>query len=107
MVHAPTTGTTVKTNEHMGCPQYTIITLNVAGLLPYKFRGKVKLLAEMAQVDNALILSLTESHLTENIREAEMYIENYTSFRTDRSGQRKKGGIVTYVNNHPGFIFRV
>lgn len=76
---------------------YKIITLNIAGLITRGFRGKPKLLAEIAHNDNAVIISLTESHLTENIREAEINIPHYTYFRTDRSNQRKKGGVVTYV----------
>lgn len=73
--------------------------MNIAGLLPDKLRGKVKLLEEMVQIENTLLLSLTESHLTQNVKGAEVYIENYAIFRTDRSDNimRKKGGIITYV----------
>lgn len=56
-------------------------------------------MSEIAQDDNSLILSLTESHLTPNIKDAEIKIENYTSFRTDRSDQRRKGGVITYIKN--------
>ena len=79
---------------------YKITTLNIAGLSTHRFRGKTKLLTEIAQSDNAVIISLTESHLTENIREAEINIPHYTHFRTDRCNQRKKGGVVTYVMSH-------
>lgn len=91
MEYPSATTTTVTRKQLHDSTLHTITVLNIEGLLPYKFKGKVKLLAEMAQVENALILSLTESHLTQNIREAEINITNYTSFRTDRSGSRKKG----------------
>ena len=74
--------------------------LNIAGLSTHRFKGKTKLLSEVAQNDNAIIISLTESHLTEDIREAEIHIPKYTHFRTDRSNHRKKGGVVTYVLNN-------
>ena len=79
---------------------YKIITLNIAGLLPYKFKGKIKLLTEMAQTENAVIISLTETHLTEDIREAEIEIPNFVPYRTDRPKQKKKGGVITYVANY-------
>ena len=74
--------------------------LNIAGLSTHRFKGKTKLLSEVAQNDNAIIISLTESHLTEDIREAEIHIPKYNHFRTDRSNHRKKGGVVTYVLNN-------
>ena len=58
------------------------------------------MLSEMASTENVMILSITESHLTENIREAEITMKSFTHFRTDRSNQRKKGGVITYVKNH-------
>ena len=38
----------------------------------------------MAQTENAVIISLTETHLTEDIREAEIEIPNFVPYRTDR-----------------------
>lgn len=50
----------------------------------------------MAHEQNALIVSLTETHLTDDIKEAEVHFSNYVHFRTDRS-ERKKGGVITFV----------
>ena len=99
VVHPSTPPATVAGKQCNANPPHTITTLNIAGLIPYKFRGKVKLLAETAHTDNTLILSLTESHLTQNIKDAEINIDNYTSFRTDRSDNRKKGGIISYIKS--------
>ncbi len=80
-------------------PQYKIIVLNIEGLTPYRYKRKVKFLSETAQEEKALILALTESHLNDDIRDAEIMIDNYTIFRTDRSNHRKKGGVISYIHN--------
>ena len=54
----------------------------------------------MAQAENAFIIALTESHLTEDIREAEIEIPNFVPYRTDRPKQKKKGGVITYVDRY-------
>ncbi len=54
----------------------------------------------MAQTENAFIISLTETHLTEEIREAEISIPNFVPYRTDRPKEKKKGGVITYVDSH-------
>lgn len=53
----------------------------------------------MAQTEKAVIISLTETHLKEDINDAEVQIPNYQLFRTDRQADRKKGGVATYVSN--------
>lgn len=53
------------------------------------------------------MLALTESHLTDDISEAEIKIENYTPFRTDRASPRKKGGVITYLHNHVASLSKV
>lgn len=53
------------------------------GLIPYKFGGKIQLLSEMAHEQNALIVSLTETHLMDEKNEAKMQFSNYVHFRTD------------------------
>ncbi|KAK4299118.1 hypothetical protein Pmani_028584 [Petrolisthes manimaculis] len=47
---------------------------------------------------DALIVALTESHLNHNIKDAEVTIAGYTSFRTDRTNTIK-GGIITYIKD--------
>lgn len=89
----PATPTTNGANELC-----KIITFNVAGLIPYKEKGKLQLLAELAAVEKAAIILLTESHLSDHIRDAEIWIPNYVAFRTDRLSHRKKGGVITYID---------
>lgn len=76
-----------------------MISCNIEGLIPRKFKGKLKMISELASEEESLIVALTESHLHENIKDAEVRISNYTSFRTDRANRRKKGGIITYVKD--------
>ena len=67
-----------------------IITFNITRLIPYKFKGKVKLLSEIANTENPLIISLSETHIIEMINDTEILIPNYVPFRTDRLTGRKK-----------------
>ncbi|KAK3888613.1 hypothetical protein Pcinc_007339 [Petrolisthes cinctipes] len=48
--------------------------------------------------NDALIVALMESHLNHNIKDAEVTIAGYTSFRTDRTNTTK-GGIITYLKD--------
>ena len=57
------------------------------------------MLSEIASSNNNLILALTESHLHENINNAEISIDGYTSYRADRLGNLK-GGIIVYIKNN-------
>lgn len=67
--------------------------------MPRKFKAKMKMISELAHDQQALIVVLTEYHLLETIKDAEIMIENYISFRTDRAKNRKKGGIITYIKD--------
>lgn len=80
-------------------PLSKVIVLNIEGLLPHRYKRKVKLLSETAQKEKALKLALTESHLNDEIRDAEIRIENFTIFRNDRGNHRKKGGVITYIHD--------
>ena len=46
------------------------------------------------------ILCLTETHLSHEIYDAEIFIENFTIFRGDRNDNRDKGGSIIYVHNN-------
>ena len=76
-----------------------IITFNITRLIPYKFKGKVKLLSEIANTENPLIISLSETHIIEMINDTEILIPNYVPFRTDRLTGRKRGGVITYMKD--------
>ena len=45
-----------------------------------------------------MFIALTETHLKNEVKEAEIHINNYTPFRTDREG-RSHGGVILYVRN--------
>ena len=44
-------------------------------------------------------MCLTESHLSPNIQESEVYIEGWQTIRSDRSN-RQGGGVIVYINDH-------
>jgi exonuclease III len=78
----------------------TILTCNIHGLNPYKFKEKKNLLEDIARENNTFLISLTETHLNPNIKDAEIHIENFVPLRTDRTGGRKGGGIVVYIREN-------
>ena len=52
----------------------------------------------MAIENDAILISLTESHLNENILDAEININGFDLFRQDRQ-LAQKGGIITYIKD--------
>ena len=54
------------------------------------------MLAEFASETNAGVIILTESHLSEEIKDGEIQIPGFEIYRTDRSGF-KNGGVVAYL----------
>lgn len=76
----------------------TIIYCNIEGLIPRKKRYKTKMLEEIGNENNSALICLTESHLKNEIRDAEIKIEGYEIFRADRPN-RKKGGVLIYTRN--------
>lgn len=66
--------------------------------MPATFKSKLPLLSESIHHQDALIVAFTESHLNHNIKDAEVTIAGYTSFRTDRTNTIK-GGVITYIKD--------
>ena len=52
----------------------------------------------MAIMNDALIISLTESHLNDDILDAEIKIDGFYAIRQDRASS-PKGGIITYIKD--------
>ena len=75
----------------------SIITCNIEGLRTFRRGNKVGYLREMAIQNRALFVALTETQLNEEIYDAEICMEGYTIFRTDRTLGRSKGGVAMYV----------
>ena len=70
------------------------IYANIRGLFPSTNKTKIPYLQDLANVSNAPFILLTETHLNPQIVDAEIYIENYTLYRSDRIG-RSHGGVCT------------
>ena len=79
----------------------TVISLNIQGLCPRKRKRKpkVQMLEEIADTEQAMIISITETHLNEEKRDSEIAIKKYVAFRTDRSQDRQQGGVITYIHD--------
>ena len=61
--------------------------------------NKLHELEVAADLYNAKILCITESHLNSNISDAEIRINNFGIFRSDRNTGKKFGGSCIYVHN--------
>ena len=76
---------------------YSIISCNIQGLNTKKQKHKVQLISELANNENTLTITLTESHLNEKILDSEIQMKNYIAFRADRTFGRKNGGVITSI----------
>ena len=61
--------------------------MNIQGLNPKSNQSKIPYLQDLANDSNAPFICITESHLHEDILDAELQIKNYTLFRSDRKGR--------------------
>ena len=55
------------------------------------------MIPELANNENTLIITLTETHINEKILDSETQMKNYIGFRADRTLGRKNGGVITYI----------
>ena len=76
-----------------------MILWNARGLNPKSNQTKVPYLGELSLEDEALFILVTESHLSEDILEAEVHIKDYTIYRADRGNDRSGGGVCIYVQD--------
>ena len=77
---------------------YSIISCNNQGLNTNKQDHKVQLLiSELANNENTLTITLTETHLNEKILDSDIQMKNYIGFRVDRTLGRKIGGVIIYI----------
>lgn len=63
-------------------------------------RFKLNMLRDMMAEKKAVMVALTETHLNPDILDAEVHIEGYQLFRTDRGNRRLKGGVAIYLREH-------
>ena len=80
-------------------PLIKFLTGNIRGLYPRCNQNKVPLLQEIANNDKLALLALTETHLHRDILDAEVKIQNYEIFRTDRR-DRSHGGVAIYIDKN-------
>ena len=73
--------------------------MNIQGLFPMSNRTKVAHLRDLAAESNTPFISLTETHLSEDILSAEVQIPGYTLYRSDRQGGRTHGGCAIYCRD--------
>ena len=55
------------------------------------------MLRELAELNNTVIIALTESHLRKEIRTAEVHMKGFHLYRADRTEGFLKGGVAVYV----------
>ena len=75
-------------------------------MYPLANQSKVPYLADLAKTNNYRYIALTETHLREGVRDAEVNIENYTLFRTNKK-MRSHGGVALYIRNDLTFRARI
>ena len=51
----------------------------------------------LANNENTLTITLTETHLNEKILDSEIQMKNCIIFRADRTFGGKNGGVITYI----------
>lgn len=77
--------------------------LNAQGINPKVTNQKVKVRAIEEEVNNSErtipFFAVTETHLHENIFDAEVQIKNYSVIRSDRALPRKQGGVALYLHH--------
>ena len=74
-----------------------IALLNAYNLISSK-KHKVKQLEALLREEKINILCIQETWMKDEILEAEIHIDEFRTYRQDRGGRRKGGGVVTYVS---------
>ena len=76
---------------------YSIINCNIQGLNTKKQMHKVQLISKLANNENTLTITLTETHLNEKILDSEVHMKNYLGFRADQTVGKKNAAVITYI----------
>ena len=75
-----------------------MISANIRGLNPGMKYSKIEYLNDLANDKNAIIMAITESHLSEGILDSEISIKGWAHVRADRDNQIG-GGVIVYVKD--------
>ena len=86
-------------DENSNCiPKFHVA--NIEGLISKNAQHKkIPFLRELCALEKPYFLAFAESHLNENIKEAEFNIPDYSYCASHRQ-QRKGGGVIIYINNN-------
>ena len=79
---------------------HSIVISNIDGLITRRNPYKRSIIEGIANQWKAVIVCLTETHLTSSYSEAEINMEGYVLYRADRVAGRKKGGVAIYIKDH-------
>ena len=60
-----------------------MISANIRGLNPSMSHSKLEYMSDLSKENNAIIISLTESHLHKGILDSEINIKGWTNVRSD------------------------
>ena len=74
----------------------SMISANIRGLNPGMSHSKIEYINDISKENNAVIISLTESHLHEGILDSEINIKGWRNVRSGRRN-RSGGGVIVYV----------
>ena len=100
---SPTKSAGLADSECLTCSQEEpivgIMMANIQGLSTARNRHKLAVLGETAVDENICIISLTETHLDNTYLEAEISLDGFESFRSDRAMGQRRGGVITYLRN--------
>ena len=78
-------------------PPINLLFGNIRGLMPLcRKRSKIEFLSDIASISNNKMIILSESHLSDKIKDCEISIDNYVSHRCDRK-DGTHGGVIIYT----------
>ena len=77
----------------------SVIAGNIRGLNPGQSYSKIEYLSDLSKTNNSVIVTLTESHLSDKIDDSEVKIEGWSLIRSDRKN-RAGGGVISYIKDH-------
>ena len=73
--------------------------MNIQGMYKTKLSNKVPMIEEILYESNCLCAILVETHLKEEMFDAEVHIPGYTLYRSDRIN-RIQGGVIIYLKDY-------
>ena len=82
-----------------------LISANIHGLCPHRGKDKVKQLSEITLREGAIGITLSETHLLEDVLDAEIGIPGFRLDRMDRGNETKQEGVLMYLQTDIAGLF--